>query len=644
MPVKQHDISLTERRHRRAIVLAGIVGAFLLTVMCYWPSLGGPFVFDDIPNLELLGKGDGLTSPEKYIEFVFSARSSALGRPLSLLSFTLDGQDWPTDPHPFRITNLLLHLANGLLAFFLTRAIFSTSQKPETSARLALLCMTLWLLHPLLVSTTAYIVQRMTQLSALFTLAGLLCYMHGRRHLAEEARKGWYWIIGGMGFFGTLALLSKETGILLPGFALILEVTVFGSDDLARRARRFLLTLFWLPLIALITYFAINWQSLAASFDYRPFSLSERLMTQAVVLVDYLLQVTVPRLSGLGIYHDDYPISRGLLSPVATLASVAVIVALIVFAVRARKKWPFISLGILWFFVGHSLEAGPLALELYFEHRNYLPLLGPLIAIISLLPFLSRRFLRLVPVVIVLVIIMESFITWQAAVPWGNEDRLMQTALIEHPGSLRAQQYVANRYIIHGMYQEALETQKAIAEQYPRHASTRLSILNLNCLLGVLATEQVQATVQSIKHAEYDSQIVQFLRPLVSNVTAGSCDALDSRKLQTILDSFLLSPNMGQNSILRGAVNYHKGILYKESGNLNEALKSLDSSYEARPNIDIRLQQVVWLLASGRIDEAQHYLDLARQHEYGFFSISNLRDADLNSLQQQIDNARRGTS
>jgi tetratricopeptide (TPR) repeat protein len=642
--VQKPNIFSTERQRHLAMIFAGISAAFLLTVLCYWSSLNGPFVFDDIPNLSLLGDGGGLTSLEKYFEFIFSAQSSTLGRPLSLWSFTLDGQNWPTDPHPFRVTNLLIHLANGLLIFALTRLIFSTAHKRETASKLALLCMALWLLHPLLVSTTAYIVQRMTQLSALFTLAGLLCYMHGRRHLAEEARKGWYWIIGGMGFFGTLALLSKETGILLPGFALILEVTVFGSDDLSRRTRRFLLTLFWLPLIALVTYFAINWQSLAASFDYRPFSLSERLMTQAIVLVDYLLQVTVPRLSGLGIFHDDYPISRGLLSPVATLASVAVIVALIVFAVRARKKWPFISLGILWFFVGHSLEAGPLALELYFEHRNYLPLLGPLIAIISLLPFLSRRFLRLVPVVIVLVIIMESFITWQAAVPWGNEDRLMQTALIEHPGSLRAQQYVANRYIIHGMYQEALETQKAIAEQYPRHASTRLSILNLNCLLGVLATEQVQATVQSIKHAEYDSQIVQFLRPLVSNVTAGSCDALDSRKLQTILDSFLLSPNMGQNSILRGAVNYHKGILYKESGNLNEALKSLDSSYEARPNIDIRLQQVVWLLASGRIDEAQHYLDLARQHEYGFFSISNLRDADLNSLQQQIDNARRGTS
>ena len=103
--------------------------------MCYWPSLDGPFVFDDIPNLELLGNGGGLTSSEKYVEFIFSAQSSMLGRPVSLLSFALNGQEWPTDPRPFRITNLLLHLVNGLLIFLLTRAIFSTSHRPETAEK-----------------------------------------------------------------------------------------------------------------------------------------------------------------------------------------------------------------------------------------------------------------------------------------------------------------------------------------------------------------------------------------------------------------------------------------------------------------------------------------------------------------------------
>lgn len=639
MPLKKNDIFLTERRRRRAVAMAATGAAFLLTVLCYWPSLSGPFVFDDIPNLELLGQGGGLTSPDKYVEFVFSDRSSALGRPVSLLSFTLNGQDWPTDPHPFRVTNLLLHLVTGLLVFLLARAIFSTSHKPETAEKLALLCMTLWLLHPLLVSTTAYIVQRMTQLSALFTLAGLLCYVHGRRHLAGQARQGWTWIIGGMGFFGALALLSKETGILLPGFALILEVTVFRSNELPHRFRKILLALFCLPLIALLSYFAIDWQSLQASFNNRPFSMSERLLTQAVVLVDYLKQAIAPRLSGLGIFHDDYPVSTGLLSPVATLASIGVIIALVIFALGVRKKWPFISLGILWFFVGHSLEAGPIALELYFEHRNYLPLLGPLIAIISLLPNLSQGILRLLPLVIVLVISLQCFLTWQAAAPWGNEHRLMQTALIEHPDSLRAKQYVANRYIVHGMHKEALEAQKALAEKYPQHASTRLSILNLSCLLGVLSADDLQATTRFIKRAGFDRQIVGFLKPLISNVTANTCDALDPRGLQALFDSLLLNPHMGKNSILRGAVQYHKAILYEKSGNLDDALKSLDASYEARPEIDIRLQQIVWLLASGRIDEAQHYLDLARQHRHGFFSISNLRGADLDALQQQIDAA-----
>jgi len=147
-------VSNFRRRHLVGIA-SGISAAFLLTVICYWPSLSGPFLFDDIPNLEVMGERGGLTSADNYIEFIMSARSGPLGRPLSLASFTLDGQAWPTDPRPFRITNLIIHLINGLFVFLLVRLIFSTAYKRETAENLAFLCMTLWLLHPLLVSTTA---------------------------------------------------------------------------------------------------------------------------------------------------------------------------------------------------------------------------------------------------------------------------------------------------------------------------------------------------------------------------------------------------------------------------------------------------------------------------------------------------------
>ncbi len=633
------NVSIDRRRHLAGIS-AGFFAAFLLAVVCYWPSLSGPFLFDDIPNLELLGDRGGLSSFDTYVDFITGGKSGPLGRPLSLASFALDGQTWPTDPKPFRITNLLLHLVNGLLIFLLTRHIFSTGHKRETAEKLALLCMTLWLLHPLLVSTTAYIIQRMTQLSSLFTLAGLLCYLQGRKLLPDRPRGAWAWIIGGMGVCGVLALLSKETGILLPFYALIIELTVFNSSGIARRQKTALIVLFGAPLLAFLGYMSLNWNAFLAGFELRPFSLAERLLTQSVVLLDYLRQIIAPRLSGLGIFHDDFPISSGLLNPVTTLMSLLGIMAIIVVAVWSRKKWPFISLGILWFFVGHSLEAGPIPLELFFEHRNYLPLLGPLVAICSLLPLLNIKYRRMLPLLLIVFIGMESFLTWQSAVPWGDERRLMQTALIEHPDSLRAQQYVANELIVNRRYSEALVVQEGLAKRFPEHAATRLSILNLRCILNVLTVEDISATERLIGSSDHDLQVIAYLAPLTANAAANTCDALGFAEVQAIMDTLLRNPKMARSGAVRGATHYRKGIAYQMTGNLDKAVEQLDLSYAANPEIDIRLQQVVWLLGAGKTDKAEHYLLLARQHDQGHLLRSKLRGADFNVLQQRIEEAR----
>ena len=632
-------VSSYRRRHLVGIA-SGIAVAFLLTVICYWPSLGGPFLFDDIPNLELLGERGGLTSVANYAEFILSAQSGPLGRPLSLASFALDGQAWPTDPRPFRITNLIIHLVNGLLVFLLARLIFSTSYKRETAEKLALLCVTLWLLHPMLVSTTAYIIQRMAQLSSLFTLAGLLSYIHGRKYLPDRPLQGWAWILVGMGMFGSLALLSKETGILLPFYALVIEITVFNSTNIAWRQRAALIAVFCMPLLALTGYMALTWDAQLAGFELRPFTMEERLLTQGVVLVDYLRQIVMPQLSGLGLFHDDFPISKGFFDPVGTVVSLITIATMLLLAVWLRRTWPLISFGILWFFVGHSLEAGPIALELYFEHRNYLALLGPLIVLCSLLPLLSRKLRRLLPLFLVLFVGVEGFLTWQAAMPWGNENRLMQITLIEHPDSLRAQQYVANRYIIYGNYPEALAVQEGLAQEFPQTTSTRLSILNLRCILNVLTVEQVDTTKRFLEQGAYDRQVIGFLNPLISNAATSKCTALGFAEVHALFDALLRNPVMVKSDTLRGATRYHKGMAYNMVGNLDEALKQFDLSYEAKPEIDIRLRQVVWLIEAGNTDLAEHYLVLAQQHGKGQFLRSSYRDADLSTLQQRIDRAR----
>ena len=202
----------------------------MLCVLAYWPGLKGPFLLDDLDTLSALGKYGGVVDWATFKAFVFGGSAGPTGRPLALLSFLLDGHDWPTDPWPFKRTNLVIHLFNGALLGFLTSRILALCQYPKGSARwVALLSTAAWLLHPLLVSTTLYGTQRMAQLATLFVFAGLLLYLYGRSFLHRNAAKAYLVMSGSIVLFTVLATVSKENGILLPVLIGVVEVTVVAS-------------------------------------------------------------------------------------------------------------------------------------------------------------------------------------------------------------------------------------------------------------------------------------------------------------------------------------------------------------------------------------------------------------------------------
>ena len=95
----------------------------------------------------------------------------------------------------------------------------------------AVLGAALWLLHPLFVSTTLYIVQREAMLPATFTLLGLLLWLRGRRALQSgRTASGLMWIALGLGGCTVLGVLSKANGILLPALALVIEYVLLRSS------------------------------------------------------------------------------------------------------------------------------------------------------------------------------------------------------------------------------------------------------------------------------------------------------------------------------------------------------------------------------------------------------------------------------
>ena len=170
---------------------------------------------------------------------VGSGGSGPSGRPVAQLSFALNHYFSGLDPFAFKLTNLAIHLANGVLIFMLALRLFA-SLSVSTEQRRALiaagLLATAWLLHPIQLLPVLHVVQRMTSLSAFFLLMALLCHMRGREVGAPRSA---VWLLLGWGVFWPLSFLSKETGLLFPFFALAWELIVRraaggGLDRFAR--------------------------------------------------------------------------------------------------------------------------------------------------------------------------------------------------------------------------------------------------------------------------------------------------------------------------------------------------------------------------------------------------------------------------
>ncbi len=79
-------------------------------------------------------------------------------------------------------------------------------------------------------------------------------------------------------------------------------------------------------------------------------------------MIDYLSLIVVPRLNGLGAFHDDFIVSRSLFEPDSTFISVLLVILLPVIAIIGRHEIRLAAFAILWFYAGHLMESTVLPL------------------------------------------------------------------------------------------------------------------------------------------------------------------------------------------------------------------------------------------------------------------------------------------
>jgi len=481
----------------------------LLTCVVYWPGLSGAFLFDDISNLAVLGYYGRIDNWEALWLYLLSGFSGPTGRPVSTLSFLLDARNWPADPWPFKRTNLIVHLLTGLALYGFVRQVTRAMDLESRHAiQVALLTTALWLLHPLWVSTTLYAVQRMAQLSTLFVLLGLWLYVRTRLKYPPALSAGVLLNSAtAIGLLGLLAILSKENGVLLPLLAITVEITVLAAYERRHKRTATRAFLWWrafllgVPVAALALYMA---QGLPALFSADPgirsFTPGERLLGQGLILWEYLRHIFIPRPYPGGLFNDHISVPGDPASILLALVAWATLLGLTVFAFLWRTRWPALALAVLFFMAGHLLESTFLQLELYFEHRNYLPaaLLGLPVAMFlvqSRWPASSTRLAIAVGLVLTL-----STLTYMRADLWGKPFQQALKWSQVNPQSARAQHYLAGRWLETGNLEEAIRLNDRAMELAPDGLPWMLQRVVLDCRLGLDPSTSIAHIEQSLTH------------------------------------------------------------------------------------------------------------------------------------------------
>jgi hypothetical protein len=604
---------------RRLWPWLGLFVLALIAWLAYRPGLTGGFLFDDFVNLDALGNSGPVDNWRTFWRFITSGTSDPFGRPLSLLSFLIDAQDWPADPAPFLRTNVLLHLFNGALLFALLRrletAVGSHGARREL---IALFASGVWLLHPLWVSTTLYVVQREAILPATFTLLGLLAFGEGRMRMASsDGREGVGLAIAGLAFGTLLASACKANGVLLPMFAWVLDATIYRRFDEtarmgepARRQWRWLrIPLLILPSVAVFAWvgsFLLLWNAPLAT---RPWSIGQRVLTEPRVLLDYLQLLFMPRVLSTGLFNDGYLASKGLLHPSITAVALVLIAGLVILGFAMRKRQPVLAAALLFFFAGHLLESTAVPLELYFEHRNYLPtllLFWPLAG--GLCRWETTRCARAALAATVLAIF--ATITWQRADLWGKPAEMAALWARQNPGSSRAQATAAISQFELERPDRALIRLEPAWRRHPLDMQIAFNYVNAACATRGLTATDKRGVADVLQHAPEGALMVHnWIEKAIRVAADGRCPGLGLEDVGLWIDATAASPLMSRHYVRDEDIEPLRAELALVRHRPEEALGHFNVALSTVTTPDVAARQASMLAEEGYYEQALAHLD-----------------------------------
>lgn len=409
----------------------------ILPFLLYWPVL--TYSFSPLDEQWLIVHDAAFLKQWQNLKYCFTdAIHGIFYRPLLRVSLLFDFQMGQLNPKVYHLTNLIIHLINVVLVYECIKLL-------KTKSSIAFMLALIFAVHPLLLHAVAWIPGRNDSMLSLFVLLALMQlvnYLETGRVISLILHL----------LFSCCALLTKETAIVLPflfgTFLLLYQVPV-------SKKKRLLLFGFW-SLLTIVWWFVrmhFTTKSAISNTDF-----AHALMRFGIALAGNVGKLILP-------VEQSVSPTRFLYTAIAGVILLGVIVWLF-----KTHKWQQHRIA-LWALM---LSGSTLAVAVWFgaktshgeqyEHRNYLPLIGALVAIGQL----KFGQIRIMQYSLLGVFILFSGMTYNRMPVYKNDLTYIEDALKGCPTDYFLHYTMANSYAARGDYHNAVDALTEAHRLYPK--------------------------------------------------------------------------------------------------------------------------------------------------------------------------------
>jgi hypothetical protein len=302
-------------------------------------------------------------------------------------------------------------------------------------------------------------------------------------------------------------------------------------------------------------------------------------------------------------------------------------------AITYFRRSPFLCFAIAWFLLAHLTEASVIPLELKYEHRNYLPMVGLLIGLVLFFSqTFSKPWQKLIPSVFLLACMITTFSSVKL---WATP--LLQSEIwrAEHPSSMRAIQFAASDWLVRGDVERASKILEQGMEYHPQLISLSLQLLRLQCMSDTVNPELVNRLQSIVSSGKVDFAIPETLQEFIQTLGSTKCSELTLEGSLTIIDNIVDNPYLDTAPRLKAEIIFVLAESYAITHDHRRAAEYSYHSFKIDPDGKYAISEAICWINSGNAKKATIALDRAKNFE----SSLKPSKAEQDKLFKNLENA-----